>query len=81
MVLAACTAWPEKPAFEILSGLEIIQQFFFLAVMSLSEEEGGEDFGGSGCAGSCGDTRCWGAHPQELLPGSSNVSISFRLHW
>lgn len=32
------------PAFEVLSGLEIIQQFFFLPVRSSSEEKGGEDF-------------------------------------
>lgn len=33
-----------SPAFEVLSGLEIIQQFFFLPVRSPSEEQGGEDF-------------------------------------
>ena len=39
--LARSSAWPQKPAFEVLSGLEIIQQFFYLSVMSREEEKAG----------------------------------------
>lgn len=44
----------------MLSGLEIIQQFFFLAVRSAPEEKGGQDFW----------MGCW-----ELLGSSAEVPI------